>query len=88
MDKNKVHRSPRPDSAPYGTGPLTQMLRHTLKLETQPDEFILVTIQKNEMLATIKAVFEEWLRTVGIPEGSSVEDTRRLLVTLVDEPGR
>lgn len=39
-----------------------------------------------EEATEICAILKDWLRAVGIPEGTSVEDTLQLLVTLVDEP--
>jgi len=35
---------------------------------------------------TAKRVIREWLCTVGLPETMNTEETRRLLITLVDEP--
>ena len=40
----------------------------------------------DDSIVGVKKVFEEWLRTVDIPEYGTPEATRKLLVILVDEP--
>ena len=68
----------------YFTPPvLRTMLRKTLPI--QP--WSLYEAHKAEhILAMAKATFKDWLRTVGLPETMNAEETRRLLITLVDEP--
>jgi len=38
-------------------------------------------------IEVIKGTFKTWLAQVGLPSPSLAEDTRKLSVTLVDEPG-
>ena len=44
-----------------------------------------IRLNKGEV-TTVKEVFKEWLKTVGLPTQMSEESTRQLLITLVDEP--
>ena len=74
---------------------LTEMLKealyHTDYKEHYSEKFM------NEQLAPVKEVFKEWLKTVGLPDlivlgkhgdatFNATEATRKLLMTLVDEP--
>lgn len=39
-----------------------------------------------EQLTTAKEIFKDWLRTVSLPDYVGLPETRKLLITLVDEP--
>jgi hypothetical protein len=68
----------------YFTPPtLTGVLRSELAMEPQSNGDFNA---QEDTLRCIRSVFKNWLRTVDIPERSSVEATRQLLITLVDEP--
>ena len=64
-------------------GPVQPTL--TAMLEAKLEEY-LEFITYKDTIPTIKAVFKDWLRTVGLPHQMSEEATRQLLITLVDEP--
>ena len=68
----------------YFTPPtLTRMLRDGLNMEPKCDAEARA-IEEN--LNLIKSVLKKWLRTVGLPDYVGLPETRKLLITLVDEP--
>ena len=62
---------------------LTESLRSDLDMEPTCDA---EAQAMKDTLMSIKAILKRWLSTVGLPETMDAEETRRLLITLVDEP--
>lgn len=67
---------------------LTEMLNKNINFERNPESEGEAEAIDRE-LTTIKDTFKEWLRTVslgGVEDYGIADDTRNLLITLVDEP--